>query len=54
MKLLFDGEAPMYHPASGLVLTPGEHDYADDKAEALLAAGLRKPKERKTKEGAEA
>lgn len=42
MKLVFDGDR-QYHPATGLELVPGEHEYPDGQAEALLAAGLRKP-----------
>ena len=44
MKLIFDGDTAVYHPATGLDLQPGEHEYPDDKAEQLIAAGLHKPK----------
>jgi hypothetical protein len=47
MRLVYDGETRQYHPATGLDLVPGEHDYPDDKAEQLLAAGLKKPSTRR-------
>lgn len=54
MKLLFDGSAAQYHPATGLTLQPGEAEYPDDKAAELLATGLvRKPAEGKRAKKAE-
>lgn len=54
MRLIFDGPDAAYHPATGLELKVGEHDYPDDKAEALIAAGLRRPAARRAaKEGKE-
>lgn len=44
MRLIFDGDAEQYHPGTGVNLIPGEAEYADDKAEQLLAAGLKRPK----------
>lgn len=41
MRLVYDGPAA-YHPATGLDLVPGEHDYPDDKVEQLLPLGLKK------------
>ena len=43
MRLIYDGESPVDHPATGLTLFPGEHDYPEEKAEQLIAAGLRVP-----------
>lgn len=40
MKLTHDGPR-QYSPALGLDLVPGEHEYPDDKAEQLIACGLR-------------
>lgn len=31
---------PCEHPASGLLVTPGEMDLSADQAEALISAGL--------------
>jgi hypothetical protein len=45
MKLQFDGKTRQYHPASGLDLWPGEHEYPDDATDDLLAAGLTKAKD---------
>lgn len=44
MKLVLESDVAQYHPTTGLILHPGEHDYPDDKTEDLLAAGLKKPK----------
>lgn len=44
MRLIFDGGDRQYHPATGLDLVPGEHEYPDEKAAQLVAIGLRKPK----------
>jgi hypothetical protein len=41
MKLVFDFEVAQYHPTTGLILHPGEFDYPDEKAEQLIAAGLK-------------
>jgi hypothetical protein len=54
MKVVFDGTVATYHPATGLDLSPGENEVADDKGEQLLAAGLvRKPSEGKRARKAE-
>ena len=45
MKLTFEGKVRQYHPASGLDLIPGTHDYPDDAAADLASAGLKDPKE---------
>lgn len=39
MRLKFDGKVPEYHPATGLQFTPGEAEYPDVHAAALLATG---------------
>lgn len=44
MKLFFDGDVPVYSPAVGVNLVPGEAEYADALTDQLLAAGLKKPK----------
>lgn len=38
-RLKFDGKVAEYHPATGLDFQPGEADYADEHAAALLATG---------------
>ena len=42
MKLTFDRATREYSPAVGLDLVPGEFEYPDEKADALIAIGLRK------------
>lgn len=54
MKLVFDFDVAQYHPTTGLVLYPGEHDYPDEKADQLLATGLvRKPDGKRAKKAEE-
>ena len=40
MKVEFDGPGPVYHPATGLDLVPGEFEVADEKGAQLVEAGL--------------
>ncbi len=46
VKLLWDG-TPQDSPDLGLSLIPGEHEYPDDKAEKLIALGLKPAKAKK-------
>jgi len=40
MKMVWDGE-DCQHPATGLLVRAGEHEYPDEYAEALQALGLK-------------
>lgn len=39
VRLKFDGDAPEYHPATGLTFQPGEAEYGKEHEEALMATG---------------
>lgn len=40
MKVRFDGDVPVYHPATGLELVPGTFTVDAEKGAQLIAAGL--------------
>ena len=43
MKLVWNGDACVAPGLGGLLIQPGEHEYADEHVETLLAIGLTEP-----------